>query len=255
MNRLIRLTALYDRSGYNYAKHIFDIRATFTPDTENGQIIVALSTLGNGDIHYTLDGTEPTVSSSRYGEPLKITKDTDLKAVVIRPNGKSRIFSETISYNKATAKPVTLKEEPSKGYAFDGAPVLTDGLNVNDNYKTGRWLGFQGKDLDATIDLKEPVEISKVSFNTNVVPGDWIMGTAGVTVKVSDDGRTFREVANQTMPEAEKSYDSRIEPVEVTFAPVKARFVEVVIKSGKLPAWHSGAGNPAFVFVDEINIQ
>ena len=255
LNRLIRLTALYDRLGYNYGKHIFDIRATFTPDTENGEIIVDLATLGGGDIHYTLDGSEPTATSTKYATPLKITKDTNLKAVAIRPSGNSRIFSEKISYNKATAKPVTLKEEPSKGYAFNGAPVLTDGLTGNDNYKTGRWLGFQGKDLDATIDLKQPVEISKVSFKTNVVPGDWIMGAAGVTVKVSDDGQTFREVYSQTIPEAEKSYDSRIEPVEVTFAPVKARYVEVIIKSGKLPAWHTGAGNQAFVFVDEINIQ
>ena len=62
-----------------------------------------------------------------------------------------------------------------------------DGLVGGENYKTGRWLGFQGKDMDAVIDLKEPTEFSKVSFNTNVVKGDWIMETAGITVKVSDD--------------------------------------------------------------------
>ena len=36
---------------------------------------------------------------------------------------------------------------------------------------------------------------------------------------------------------------------------VKARYVEVIIKSDKLPAWHGGAGNPAYLFVDEIIIQ
>lgn len=255
LQRLVRFTALYDRLGYNYGKHIFDVMADFTPDTENGQIIVALSTIGGGDIHYTLDGSEPTASSAKYESPLTIKADAEVKAVAIRSTGNSRIFSEKINYSKATAKPITLKEEPSKGYIFNGAPVLNDGLTGNDNYKTGRWLGFQGKDIDATIDLKEPTDISKVSFNTNVVPGDWIMGAAGVTVKVSDDGQTFREVATQTMPEAEKSYDSRIEPVEITFAPVKARYVEIIIKSGKLPAWHTGAGNQAFVFVDEINVE
>ena len=98
------------------------------------------------------------------------------------------------------AKPVTLKVAPSRGYDFNGGPELTDGLSGNDNYKTGRWLGFQGKDLDAVIDLKEPTEFSKVSFNTNVVKGDWIMGTAGVTVKVSDDGQNFKEVAYKVIP-------------------------------------------------------
>lgn len=255
LNRLVRLTALYDRLGYNYGKHIFDIQATFTPDTENGQIIVDLATQGDGDIRYTLDGSEPTATGNKYEAPLLIKEDATLKAVVIRPTGNSRIFTEKIGYNKATAKPVTLKEAPSRGYEFKGAPVLTDGLIGNDNYKTGRWLGFQGKDLDATIDLLQPTEIQSVSFNTNVLPGDWIMGAAGVVVKVSDDGETFREVASVTMPEAKQSFDSSLQPHEVSFQPVKARYVEVIIKSAKLPSWHPGAGNAAYVFVDEIQIR
>ena len=44
-------------------------------------------------------------------------------------------------------------------------------------------------------------------------------------------------------------------PQKISFDPVKARYVEVIIKSDKLPTWHGGAGNPAFLFVDEINLQ
>lgn len=255
LSRLVRLTALYDRLGYNYGKHIFDIQATFTPDTENGQIIVALSTLGGGDIYYTLDGSEPTAGSSKYEAPLKLKQDATVKAVVVRPTGNSRVFTEKITYNKATAKPVTLNEAPSKGYSFNGGLELTDGLSGNDNYKTGRWLGFQGKNLDAIIDLMEPTEIQQVSFNTNVVKGDWIMGAAGVTVKVSDDGKTFREVASKVIPPAKQTDKDGLYPQEISFAPVKARYVEIIINSDKLPAWHGGAGSPAFLFVDEINIQ
>ncbi|HBA30179.1 MAG TPA: beta-N-acetylhexosaminidase, partial [Parabacteroides goldsteinii] len=58
--RLVRMTELYDRLGYNYAKHIFDIRATFATDGDKGEIVVTLETEGNADIHYTLDGSEPT---------------------------------------------------------------------------------------------------------------------------------------------------------------------------------------------------
>ena len=107
---------------------------------------------------------------------------------------------------------------------------MTDGLTGDTNYKTGRWLGFQEKDLDAAIDLKQPVEISKVAFNTNVVKGDWIMGAAGVTVKVSEDGKNFREVVSKTIPSLKQTDKDGIYPQEITFDPVKARYVEVIIK-------------------------
>ncbi|RHR35539.1 beta-N-acetylhexosaminidase [Parabacteroides sp. AF18-52] len=253
--RLVRMTKLYDRLGYNYAKNIFDIHAEFTTDTENGEVVVDLSTMGDGDIYYTLDGSEPTSASNKYDTPVRIKENATIKAVVVRPAGNSRVFSEKITFSKSTAKPVTLRVAPSRGYEFKGGPEMTDGLTGDTNYKTGRWLGFQGKDLDAAIDLKQPVEISQVAFNTNVVKGDWIMGAAGVTVKVSEDGKNFKEVVSKTIPSLKQSDKDGIYPQEVTFAPVKARYVEVIIKSDKLPAWHGGAGNPAYLFVDEIIIQ
>jgi len=253
--RLVRMTKLYDRLGYNYAKNIFDIHAEFTTDTENGEVVVDLSTMGDGDIYYTLDGSEPTSASNKYDTPIRIKENATIKAVVVRPAGNSRVFSEKITFSKSTAKPVTLRVAPSRGYEFKGGPEMTDGLTGDTNYKTGRWLGFQGKDLDAAIDLKQPVEISQVAFNTNVVKGDWIMGAAGVTVKVSEDGKNFKEIVSKTIPPLKQSDKDGIYPQEVTFAPVKARYVEVIIKSDKLPAWHGGAGNPAYLFVDEIIIQ
>ena len=253
--RLVRMTQLYDRLGYNYAKHIFDVQATFTPDTENGQILVALSTMGDAAIHYTLDGSEPTAASAKYEAPIQIKENATVKAVVVRESGTSRVFSKKITFSKSTAKPVTLKVAPSKGYTFNGGPEMTDGLTGDSNYKTGRWLGFQGKDVDAVIDMQQPTTISNVSFNTNVVKGDWIMGAAGVTVKVSDDGKNFKTIASKKIPSAAKEDKDGLYPQSISFEPTTARYVEVIINSDKLPAWHGGAGNSAFLFVDEIVVD
>ena len=231
------------------------MKATFTPDTENGQIIVDLATLGDGTIYYTLDGTEPTTASAIYDAPLIITEDAIVKANVVRPSGTTRTLTEPIRFSKATAKPITLKQAPNKAYTYNGAPVLNDGLSGNENYKTGRWIGFSGKDLEAVIDLQKTEEIHELAFNTNVVQGDWIMGASAVTVKVSEDGKNFRQVYSEKIPSVKRDDKDGLFPHTISFKPVKARYVEVLIKSDKMPNWHPAAGKPAFLFVDEIRVN
>ncbi len=44
--------------------------------------------------------------------------------------------------------------------------------------------------------------------------------------------------------------------VGVSFAPVKTRYVRVLVKNyGKIPDGNPGAGNNAWLFVDEIEIN
>ena len=254
LNRCAKLTDHYTLNGYNFAKHLFDVNARLTTDTENGSLLISLSTLGDGDIYYTTDGTTPTAKSNKYENPVVIKQDTHFQAKVIRTNSESRVYSEKIYFSKATMKPISLKEQPSKGYSFNGAPALADGIKGNSNYKTGRWLGFQGKDIDAVIDLKGATEISKIKFSTNVVKGDWIMDAGEIIVRVSDDGKTFREIAKEVLPEMKATDKDGIYPHEISFASVKANYVQLTIKKVSLPSWHGGAGSPAFIFVDEIEV-
>ncbi|WP_291529012.1 glycoside hydrolase family 20 protein [Bacteroides sp. UBA939] len=256
ITRLPHMMAIYDMNQYNYAKHVFNLDADFTPDTEKKAVVITLSTIDDAPIYYTLDGSEPTSFSLKYTEPIVIAKNADFRAVAIRPNGKSKETAKAFSFNKATYCPIELAFQPSNRYKFKGAITLVDGIKGNESYATGAWLGFVSNDVEATIDMGQATEIKQVATEAAVDLGAWIMGSAGIVVAVSDDNKEFREVAVKDFPAETNIGKKGIDNYEVTFDPVKARYVKVIIKrTPALPKGHAGEGRTPYLFIDEIAVE
>lgn len=254
--RLPRLVSIYDLEGYNYAKHIFNVNASFTPNFKEGVLDVALSSIDSADVYYTLDGTEPTTASQKYTDTLKINKACKLSAAVIRPAGKSDIFSEEIAFNKASMKPITMNAPINQQYQYKGALTLVDGIRGNGNYKTGNWIAFYRNNMEAVIDLLQLSEISKAQINTCVVKGDWVFDAKNFSVEISEDGTTYQKVASESYPAMTAEDKDGVHTHELTFTPVNARYVKIIAEPEySIPEWHGGKGNPAFVFIDEISLD
>lgn len=253
LQRVSRLVNIYAKNGWNYATHIFDVMLDLKPNTETGTLDAVARTIDNAPIYYTLDGSEPTTASEKYTDVIKIDKPCTLRTVAIRPSGSSKITKDEISFSKSSMKPITMLQPINKQYEFSGATVLVDGMTGNMNYKTGRWIAFYTNDLETVIDLKEATEISSMTLHTCVEKGDWIFDTRGITVSVSDDNQTFKEVASEAYPAMKESDPNQIYTHELKFDPVKTRYVKVkALSEQKIPSWHGGKGNPGFLFVDEI---
>ena len=253
LQRVSRLVNIYAKNGWNYATHIFDVMLDLKPNTETGTLDAVARTIDNAPIYYTLDGSEPTTASEKYTDVIKIDKPCTLRTVAIRPSGSSKITKDEISFSKSSMKPIIMLQPINKQYEFSGATVLVDGMTGNMNYKTGRWIAFYTNDLEAVIDLKEATEISSMTLHTCVEKGDWIFDTRGITVSVSDDNQTFKEVASEAYPAMKESDPNQIYTHELKFDPVKTRYVKVkALSEQKIPSWHGGKGNPGFLFVDEI---
>ena len=74
-------------------------------------------------------------------------------------------------------------------------------------------------------------------------------------IAISDDGQSYREIATKTFP-VKTAPDTRgIEDYSIDFAPVRTRYVQLTLRPAVLPKGHNGAGNPAFLFLDEIEID
>ena len=256
LSRLPRLIKWYDAEGYNYAKHAFGVQAEFEPNPAEGTMDVTLSTIDNAPVHYTLDGTEPTTASPVYEGVLKIKENATLSAKAIRPTGESQTLTEKIDFSKSSMKPIVANQPINEQYLFKGASTLNDGLKGNSSYRSGRWIAFNGNDMDMTIDLQQPTEISSVAISVNIAKGDWVFDARNLSVEVSDDGKTFKKIASEEYPAMKETDKDGVVDHQLTFDPVTTQYVRVIASPEKtLPEWHGGKGKNAFLFVDEIKID
>ncbi len=254
--RLPSLINFYEKAGYNYAKHVFDVEADIVADADRGAVVINLKTLDGAPIYYTLDGSEPTEKSTIYSGELLIKENCIFKAVAIRSGIKSRIFDEQITFSRSTTKKIKESQPVNKQYSYKGITTLVDGLKGGPNYKTGRWIAFKGNDLDVVIDLGATQEVSSVSLSTFVEKGDWIFGARSFIVEISEDGDNYKRVASEEYPVMKQEDRNGIFDHKLTFDKVNARYVKVYVGTERsMPEWHGGKGIPAFMFVDEIVVE
>ena len=255
-DRIPAMFSIYENLGYNYAKHLGDITAVYTPVPKKKALKVEFSTLKGNDIYYTLDGTEPTENSIRYGNEFYVKENVIIKAAAFRKGGKSRTLCDTITTNAASFTKITLKNAPAENYTFAGAPTLVDGICGNGNYRTGRWLGFINTDCDATIDLGKKQTVNELSFNVCIFQCDGVVDASAVTVKGSVNGNDYVTIATQDFGEIDRSKEFGTVTHTIALDGNKYRYINVTVSPTKnLPAWHGFAGSPAFLFVDEISVK
>jgi hexosaminidase len=130
----------------------------------------------------------------------------------------------------AVGKPVTTTEEPSKDYNKVGIGGLTDGHTTHSTpFQQIPWLGWEGKDLDATIDMGSVTELHTVGGHFLQYIWAGIQIPQKFTVSVSDDGKTFKEVGDFTPVQDREA--QKIQTLSVKLDGVNARYVKILVKT------------------------
>ena len=246
--------AIYDIMGYKYGNHLFDTRGVC--QTGDG-VSVVLEAQGETPIHYTLDGSEPTPESPLYTEPVKITQTCTIKARSLRGGQMSgRTFEKSFTAHKAMGRPVELVTKTHPNYTFNCPDLLTDGLVGEGPYNSGDFAGWYNQPFEVIVDMGGDT-YSEVTLSTIVFKYDWIMNPTSLTVQTSEDGKTFTEIAHMNI-ECEGQMDDAngCQDYTLAFGETSAKYLKVIAGScTSLPEWHTGAGHPAFLFVDEVIVK
>ncbi|MCB0558974.1 MAG: DUF4838 domain-containing protein [Lewinellaceae bacterium] len=158
--------------------------------------------------------------------------------------------------NKARNHPVTLLEKPKK-YANENPQALTDGALGGSSFYAN-WLGFEGNNLEAVIDLEEAMEFSEISSAFLQVVNHIVFFPEKVSYYYSVDGKDFVLLGHipNARPLERNSKVNDIQNFSLSFDPVKGRYIKVKGENlGQAPIWHHGAGLPAWIFADEVMVR
>lgn len=222
---------------------------------ETSMTVSMRSSVMNGQIHYTLDGTEPTERSAAYTAPLTITDTTVVKARVMDRDVRSSVAEATF-YKRPNNWSVRIVSPYSSQYTGGGDDAIVDGLRGTPNFASGEWQGYQGRTFEAVIDLKKETVVREVGGSFLQVVRSWIWMPDRIEFDVSTDGVNFMRVAEIEPGFPQQEMEPVMQEFATTVTPTRVRYVRVRAHNiGKIPSWHAGAGGDPWIFVDEIFIK
>jgi hypothetical protein len=206
---------------------------------------------------YTLDGSLPDTTSTKYKGPIAITTTTTLKAITYKEGwGQSDVVTADFKKRAINYEEITLNKPPHEKYTAMGGKTLIDLDRGSRNFVDGKWIGYEGSHFNATIAFSEVEEISSVSIGALSGPSDYIFYPAGFNILVSNDGNTFKTWHSVKLPEQKPSSEITMDFFDLEFKKTNAKYVKVEVKSIlKNPSWHQNPGAKSWVFIDEIVIN
>jgi hexosaminidase len=257
LSRIEPQLSRYSAAGYTFARSLYLVSMSSLLDTARRRVLVTLAgESGNTPICYTLDGTAPSPRSRVYRGPFPVGQSMEIRAASVR--GERLLGPATthrIVVHKAIARQAALKY-PCGKYTGGGPFALTDGVLGTTSYDDGRWVGFEGMDFDATIDLGSPVDMTQLTTRFLLDYHSWIFGPKRVRYEFSDDGTTFTPLGERAFPVPAAAQGTSILEYAQPAHGARARFVRVVAENlGVCPDWHPGRGGKAWLFVDEIIVE
>jgi hexosaminidase len=257
----------YEMMGLNYSRAYYDLETSVKelPDSlrnpyGNEIIYYYKSKLKDAAIYFDLQ-----YDANKQKMPGQITGNEDgqvisgscntiltLKTVDVFQNQKTlSVVKQRFTFSKSTGKKITLTNPPSNSYPGDGAFTLVNGIiNEKGRERSHEVLGFSGTDCEAVIDLGKSDTISNVTAHIFSQPSSWIWPPSSFTVQTSMDGINFNAITDVGPPVMNEN------KVQLNFPAQVIRFVKVFIKNkGVIPEGNAGAGNKAWLFVSEIQVQ
>ncbi|HVZ57935.1 MAG TPA: family 20 glycosylhydrolase [Chitinophagaceae bacterium] len=236
-------------------RNLLTARLRFQPEGPSWKLFAATGT-PDMRLFYSLEGD--TTHRHPFRDSFTLAQPAGFQVTATRQGRQAALpIGFSLVSHLALGKKVSFLEPYSPSYGTAGDYGLTDGITGSWNYGDGSWLAWQGKDLDAVVDLGSSRTLHTLQLTCLQETQSWILLPREVTYFISNDGQHWEQLKTLTHQVADKDFIPRRQPFVYRIPiPLQARYVRVkAVNYGTLPAWHNGAGGQAWIFADEFIIR
>ena len=198
-------------------------------------------------LFYTDDGAEPTKQSLLYKEPLIIEKEGTLKFKAFHTDWKSSEEASLTLFKKGIVpKHINWTTKAHENYPDETHLGLINQKKGSLNFRDIEWTGFDSI-AKATIHFTKKVYVKSLTIGYLIDTKSWIFPPEEVVLYLNEKDL----INNKAIP----YLTSDVKAVESSRFPIAQELesITIVIKNlEKLPDWHPGKGNKAWLFLDEF---
>jgi hypothetical protein len=212
------------------------------------------------EIRYTLDGSEPdSLKSTLYKEPIKIDSTVTLVARAFKKGWYGSEPAHSVYLKKGVnTDSIELLTQPDPKYKASNGKLLSDNnlADLNFGNSTGEWLGYRKKNAELLLYFHDNFTAQNVILNMLENTGGYIFPPVSVEIWGGEEKNKLKLLGKITPQMPTKYEDAKMIQEKISFEPSHIKYMKIVTKPlSKLPTWHDGKGEPAWIFLSEVVVN
>ncbi len=207
-------------------------------------------------IKYTTDGSEPdSLNSPEYKNAITLAGNTVLRVRAFKPGWiGSDVVQRTFYKSGIQPDTIYLLTDPHPRYKNEGAKTLINFHLGGNNTSNGEWLAYRENNMEFVVGFNQAKPLKSAYLNALINIGAYIFPIKSMVAEGSNDSKNFIKIAEISFPEAKESDANGAKSFNLDFPEgTSFRYYKFTVANHKkLPTWHRGKGEPAWIFVDEL---
>lgn len=226
---------------------------------KKGEEVVLKHPMPGTTIYYTIDGSDPdTLKGKKYEHPLNFDRTTTIRARGCKDGWLCSDAVEVLCFVEGIRPThMELLTPPDPQYPGEGVVSLTDGRKgISDVLKEPSWLGYRTKPFEVGFEFEGAAPVVNeivLSYANNV--GGYSLPPAEIELWGGKSKNAMKLIKRIIPQQPKENGPVKVDKLVVPTEAVNFQFYKLIARPvAHLPSWHSGKGEKAWIFFDEMFI-